>query len=426
MRRYSVLCRLVALSVAGFVVLCVQGCVSPAEQQADRAVQAYFVGDCATAKQTLQPLATKTDENFALNNCRLGSASLCDCDLSVAESAFLRAYEVMNSVGVNDGGRTLGAVLVDEKIKIWKGEPFERAMTNFYLGLVYYMQHDYNNARAAFENALFKLRDYSDPNHPDRYTDVQSDFVLADLMLGRCWQRLGRDDKAQNEFDRVTKLRPDLAQLADPRLNGESNLLLVVDYGWGPRKIRNGDGALVGFSPNPVTGGPIPLPYVFVDNQRLNVFDFARPPVDLLALAQDRRWESIDTVRAVKSAIGTGLIAGGAAYGVLDRNANPYVALGLMAGGLLLKATSQADVREWGMLPRTVFIIPLKVAPGTHDVTVDFGYEKQSWRGLTVPEQGEATYYFRMNRYMNGVRQWPPPSVAPPPPVASADPSPAR
>ena len=73
---------------------------------------------------------------------------------------------MINSVGVNDGGRTLGAVLVDEKIHIWKGEPFERAMANFYLGLIYYMRGDYDNARGAFENALFKLRDYGEPGRP--------------------------------------------------------------------------------------------------------------------------------------------------------------------------------------------------------------------------------------------------------------------
>src|SRR6185436_12119761 len=91
-----------------------------------------------------------------------GSAALADYNLREAEAAFLRAYEVINSVGVNNGGRTLGAVLVDEKIKVWRGEPFDRAMLNFYLGLVYYMQHDYDNARGAFENALFKLRDYGE------------------------------------------------------------------------------------------------------------------------------------------------------------------------------------------------------------------------------------------------------------------------
>src|SRR5207248_11072184 len=133
-----------------------------------------------------------------------------------AEAAFLKAYEVINSVGVNEGGRSIGAVLVDEKIKIWKGEPYERAMANFYLGLVYYMRHDYNNARAAFENALFKLRDYGEGgDRKDEYRRVESNFALACVMLGRCHQRLGRHDLARANFQRAIDLHRWLRPLAD-------------------------------------------------------------------------------------------------------------------------------------------------------------------------------------------------------------------
>ena len=177
---------------------------SHVEIESQRGVTAYFAGDFAYAVQTLRPPAETKDENFVLNNCRLGSAALAGYDLTNAQDAFLRAYEVINSVGVNDGGRTLGAVLVSEKLKIWKGEPYERAMANFYLGLIYYIQHDYNNARAAFENALFKLRDYGESTDADdKYSRVESDFAIGYLMLAKCYQRLGQDDLAKANFDRT-------------------------------------------------------------------------------------------------------------------------------------------------------------------------------------------------------------------------------
>jgi hypothetical protein len=85
------------------------------------------------------------------------------------------------------------------------------------------------------------------------------------------------------------------------------------------------------------------------------------------------------------------------------------VAGALIGSGLLLKATSQADVRQWEMLPRTTFIVPLKVEPGEHDVTVSFSDGvRQTWRKLKVPEEGEATYYFRMSRWNSGPFEWPP------------------
>ncbi len=401
---------------AGLLII-TAGCASNTVES--DAVANYVVGNYEQSRIMLTPLAAKTDENFVLNNCRLGSADLAAYYLPDAQNAFLRAYEVINSVGVNNGGRSLGAALVDEKIKIWKGEPFERAMANFYLGLTYYMDHDYANARAAFENALFKLRDYGENDqNGDKYSEVESNFALGFLMLAKSEQRLGQDDAARKNFARAVQLRPDLAALADFDLNQRCNVLLVIDYGYGPYKAKNADGALVGFAPRPEDAPLITLPALWVDGRAMNLDDFNRPTVDLLALAQDRRWQSIDTIRIVKSVLGTGLIAAGA-YEGLRQHSNPGLALGLIAAGALLKATSQADIRQWEMLPRSVFLLPLQLPPGQHDITVTFPYEpglNQRWVGIVAPPTGEATYYFRMQRYIPGPFYWPPPAMAQPNP----------
>jgi tetratricopeptide (TPR) repeat protein len=326
-------------AACGFaLLLAITGCASNrAQREADRAVSDYFVGDYPGAIQRLEPLSAKTDENFVLNNLRLGSAALAHYDLETAEGAFLRAYEVLNSVGVNDGGRTLGAVLVSENIRIWRGEPYERAMANFYLGLVYYMRRDYNNARAAFENALFKLRDYGEGKaEGGQYVEQKSNFALARIMLARSLQRLGREDVADKHFEAVAQTRPWLAAAADPALHAESNVLLVIDFGYGPQKVTDFDGSIVGFAPTPQEEGPPPPPRVDVNGRPVDVSPFERPPVDLVVIAQDRRWQSIDTIRAVKSAVGTGLMVGGMAYGS-RRDARPEIALAAILGGALLK-----------------------------------------------------------------------------------------
>ena len=404
------------LLASGFWLLfpLLAGCSgNKAQRQADQAIADYRVGDYVAAQQKLVPLAGKADENFVLNNLRLGSAALANYDLDAAEGAFLRAYEVLNSVGVNNGGRTLGAVLISEGIRVWRGEPFERAMANFYLGLVYYMRHDYANARAAFENALFKLRDYGEAKgNNDKYRDVESNFALAYVMLAKSYQRLGREDLASRNFQRAIELRPDLAAVANPERNARSNLLLVLDFGYGPQKVANRGGALAGFSPTPAEQPPPPRPVVKVDGSPVDVAGLERPPVDLLVLAQDRKWQSLDTIRAVKSAVGTGLMIGGMLYGT-QHDARPEIVLGTLLGGMLLKATSQADTRQWEMLPRNVYVLPLEVEPGNRDVLVEFPAVpgvRVDWRGLPVPPAGqEATYYLRMQRGHGGPFYWPQP-----------------
>jgi tetratricopeptide (TPR) repeat protein len=408
------------LGLLGLLLL-IAGC---ADNQTGYRVQFdYQRGDFARVAEQIKPLAAKTDENYVLNNDRLGSAAIAEYDLPTAESAFLKSYEVINSANVNDGGRAVSAAVISESTKIWKGEPYERAMVNYYLGLVYYIRHDYNNSRAAFENALFKLKDYADPDHPDQYATIDSDFSLGYLMLGKCYQHLNQPDKAKQMFDTAAKVRPDLASLAQ-WLSQPSNMLLVIDWDWGPRKLTNVDHAFVGFGPTPEQAGPIALPFVYVDGTPAQLQSRPYPTIDLLALAQDRRWQDIDTIRAIKSIAGKALMVGGAfeaahgsgMTGHRENNTDLAVGLGLIAAGALLDASSQADLRQWEMLPRSVFLVPLNLPPGRHDVSVNFpSGEQQTWRGLVAPAQGgqgEETYYFRMLEGGPPSYTWPPQYLA--------------
>jgi hypothetical protein len=296
-------------------------------------------------------------------------------------------------------------------------------MVNFYLGLIYYARHDYDNARAAFENSLFKLREYGEEEKEDKYREVESKFVLGYLMLAKSWQRLGRDDLAEANFARVRELRPDLLVTADTGLNAKSNFLLVVDTGYGPSIETDFDGAIAGFRPTPAQAGPIACPTIYVDGKPLpNNNELVRPTVDLLMLAQDRVWQSIDTIRTIKSAVGTGLIAGGAGYGIYKagrgdfRGEDALTTAALVGTGLLLKATSQADTRVWELLPRTTFVVPLELGPGLHDLRIQLPTgASQTWRDVELaPGAGETTFYVRLLPWREGPFQWPPPYLAKP------------
>ncbi|HMD55238.1 MAG TPA: hypothetical protein VKJ65_11875, partial [Phycisphaerae bacterium] len=160
--------------------------------QIQNAVTNYYVGDYKQAEEVLAPLAQHTDENYVLNNCRYGSCALAAGDLQQAQQAFLVAYRLMNSSNVNSNGRAFATVVFYEGIKVWLGEPFERAMAQYYLGLTYLLQGDYDNARAAFQNSLFGLRKYADTDDKDippsqQYDQIESNFVLGYFGLGVCY-----------------------------------------------------------------------------------------------------------------------------------------------------------------------------------------------------------------------------------------------
>lgn len=371
--------------------------------------------------QTLEPLANRPDENYVLNNLRLGSAALAAYDLDEAEAAFLRAYEVLNSGNVNDQNRRTAAVVLKEKIRIWRGEPYERALCNFYLGMIYYQRGDYNNARAAFENALFKLRDYADPDKADHYREVESRFSVALLMLGRSWVMLNRPDLADACFRQVVETYPEFYAIAQRLADRRVNTILFVEFGFAPRKVEGGmDGSLVRFVPTPQSAGEVPRPRIIVDRRAIDSTPFDSMLFDTVVMAQDRLWQSIDTIRVTKSAIGTGLVVGGlgtAIYGA-NRNDAGTTAAGLaIAGvGLLLKESSEADTRQWEAAPRGGFLIPLTLAPGKHDIVVTFPdvpHLDQEWIGLDTSAVGDHLYFIRLMPGRFGPFHWPPRSPEP-------------
>ncbi len=65
----------------------------------------------------------------------------------------------------------------------------------------------------------------------------------------------------------------------------------------------------------------------------------------------------------------------------------------------------QLLMKQWEMVPRSVFLVPLQLPPGEHEITVDFpdaGGLHQTWCKLVAPPIGEATYFFRMMRGQEG------------------------
>jgi tetratricopeptide (TPR) repeat protein len=359
---------------------------------ARNAIILYHQGDYANAAAELKPATTKRDENFVLDNCRYGSCALAAGQLGNAETAFMAAYEVINGVNTNNGGRTMGAALVFEGVKVWKGEPFERAMAHYYLGLIFLIKHDYENARAAFQNSIFKLYEYADKDTLQQQQATQSNFALGYYGLGLTYLRLGRQDLAQQNFQQALRIDPSLATVINQTAQPATNTLIFVDAGWGPQRAGKGwYNEESAFYPTPAEAGPVPPLTTFVDGRP--VTSPGAPAqykmVDTLAMAQEQRWQDIDTIRKTKAVVGTGAMAAGtgvAAYGAHKHDEGMmWTGVGIAALGGLVTASSQADLRYWEMLPRTVYVVPLALPPGEHDILVAAGPSRSAPIHVSIP-----------------------------------------
>jgi hypothetical protein len=249
-------------------------------------------------------------------------------------------------------------------------------MAHYYLALAMLLKGDYENARAAFQNSLFKVREYANKDKLDQYQQVDSTFALGYFGLGYCYWRMGNQQTAEANFAQAQKYQPGLATLIQQVKQPWVNTLIFVDAGYGPRKAGKGwYNEESAFYPTPGEAGPTPPAVAWADGKQVNAVPGL---VDTLALAQERKWQDIDTIKKTKAVLGTGMMAAGtgmAAYGGSTHNneALMWAGIGTALAGAALAASSQSDVRCWEMLPRTVYIIPATLQPGEHEIFVTLG-----------------------------------------------------
>lgn len=390
-----ILCLLAACSLS------MLGCDGMGRPERD-AVTDFYTHRYLAACDALRPLAAdRKSSDVVLNNLRLGMASLADGDLAESDRSLMRAYEYLTSGGVNAADRTITSTYFYEGVKVWKGEPYEQAMSFYTIAALQMVHGDWENARAAASNSLFSLRDFKAAQQGDDtavYRAVQSDFALGYLMVAVNYVLMGQPADAQRLFDFVQQLRPDLDPLVQRLRSGGYDTLLLIDGGRGPRKQAYGeDNARVRFVPSPAYN-PAPIAAVTLDTAA--AAQVAEPVVDTWALAQKPKWWSPETARTIRSFVGTGLLYGGLAttgIGAMSRNRTVALAgLGAAAAGELLKLSARADTRSLEMLPRCVYIVPLTMGPGRHRVHIHFDRDAGadgSWHDLVAGDLRKPRVY---------------------------------
>lgn len=397
------------------ILLC-GGCASKELRRTEELADLFYHHEYPAYREAVRkPAADRSSTNVVIDNLRLGIGSLADGDPYEAESALMRAYEYLVGGGVNEPDRVVASTLLYEGLKVWTGEPYEQAMAFYYIAALSMLQRDWENARAAAANSLFALRNFAgaDPNgQPDAV--IESEFVLGYLLTGLNAQLSGRTDLADRSFERVIELDGSHGPLIAALRRGDYDTLLILDVGRGPIKQAYGEDLQhVRYLPDGRTMPKLSA-QVMVDGQARQVAGTA-PLVDLWTLSQFPRWWSNEPQRKTRSDIGNVMVVGGllaAMVGAaMDKDEVAWAGVGAAAAGAGMKAMAQADPRHLACLPRCVFLIPLKLGNGPHDVRlsiVNDGGSDSTWHDLHGGKPGNpAVYFLRMhNRGGRGMPQW--------------------
>lgn len=334
----------------------------PAAKDADIVSEARSLADRQSDWMRPFVLALYRDGEWGavLNLDRMGLAAMEKQDFYLARKSFDEAITRVEAIYANDANASKArSVFNAEKIKDFKGEPYERSMLYYYRGLLYAQEGDYQNARAAFLAA--DRHDALSSAEPGAYV---GNFGLMKYLAG--WA-----SQCDGDTTRAAQLVGE-ARAADPKIQAlmerPAGSIVLVDLGVGP--VKWGDGQykeLLRFKIAAQVDPPV------VVKSGTKDFSNALVAADVNFQATTRGGRAVDAILDGKAkfkggadTVGEVAVAAGmqtAINGIGSGNnglANAGVfgmLLGMVAKGVAAAATPAADIRAWDSLPSKVLVL---------------------------------------------------------------------
>ena len=385
-------------------------------------------GDFGKARAATLNRATddRRDRSFMLDRMKVLAMAMADGVPEAARPVADELYGFLRTQGVN-AENTLPTVFFGEGAsRVYKGEPFEQALTLTQIAALDASVGDWGNARAAANNALFQVRDFSKslgsgpapgPNAAGTQdgtqdpaaqrvrllqhasgTDAQSlerlatpqtsDFEIGYALRAIASRQLGEIADSDEALTQLVKVAPRLQALADQVRAGGYNTVLLVDSGTGPQKIATGpDGAIAAFRSTAPRDDAALRVTILRDGHAAPDAGVTVPVLtDVDRLALDLRWNNLEDLRLAKSAIGEGLLIGGAVVASSsNRKEGQLIGLGLLLGGLLAKSTAAADTRHNELLPQRSHLALLTLTDSSPiNLAIDGRSASSAVGGLTL------------------------------------------
>jgi len=359
-------------SVAICVAVSMAACQTLQDHEKERVVSAEELKMALAGKPVklhgdYRILLAQGERNAVLNHARIGVKAFEMGDIELARKELAAAADRIETVYAdNTAAKQALGKFVKENIKDFKGEPYERSMVFYYLGLAYLAEGDFENARASFKAGEFQDTLSSEEEY-------QADFALLNYLSGWASKCNGDDELAEDAFSAAHEHRHTLTAPED-----SMSTLVIYESGDAPVKYPAGKydeqlkmmrGDRTGI--DEITYDPDGLKLTL--NMAANVYWQASSrggrEVDAVLAGKAKFKDGMDAAGNVLAQVGAGTALYGAGAG--NRNA-ALVGLGILMVGLIAKAAAEAaqpdaDIRYIDVLPDTVTLAATsaRAAPGS-------------------------------------------------------------
>lgn len=167
------------------------------EAKGDAPRKAFYAGNYAESAKQFEALAKqKKNGNQPIYCCELISAALLSENRELAFKATQRAVKLLEGFWDVKKEEQAASLWGNESDKVYKGDPYERAMLYFLYGAQLLERGDVENAAAAFRRSLLMDGD----SEKQRF---QSDFGLPFFLLAKCNYILGETDECEKNLQQA-------------------------------------------------------------------------------------------------------------------------------------------------------------------------------------------------------------------------------
>lgn len=362
----------------------------------EKARQHLVSGEFSAAEAHLKPLADEESGDQLIYLLDYATTLQMSGQYKESNNYFFKAEKLAEQLDYHSISRITGSLLMNEEMKQYKGDTFEKIFINAYLALNYLEMGNLDDALVearrindkyklyrSEEKKAFELNSFAkylsamiweaDKKYDDAFIAYKEAFEL-DSKIETIKEDILRTAKKSQRMDEYKRYKKEFL------LSSESNdwydkekteLIVIFQQGWGPRKK---------FNPRDIKF-PILTP-VATDTKKIKVKiekDSKNIVEDRSKFIYDVELAAIKTFQDDQASLLARRVGAFVAKEVTARELSRRDdTLGFLAW-IFMHASERADLRQWSTLPETIQVARFYLPTGDYEVSLQglsgFGYE---------------------------------------------------
>lgn len=366
------------LVVGLFFILSLSGCATY-QNKVEQSRRALINHDYKTALKDLQPLAAKEDGDQLVYLLDYATALQISGNYKDSNNVFLKADRLSDLVDYQSVTRQTGSLLLNQEMVQYKGDTFEKIFINAYLAMNFLEIGNLDDALVEArrinekyiknrqeEKKFFEMNSFSkylsaviweaNRNYDDAYIAYNEAYKI-DPTIGPIGEDLIRSAKLARRNDAYKTWVQKFPEVKENKAwydRSLGELIVVYQQGWGPRKFPSS------------SEYRLPMLVPTQSETVLARLSLGGKETYVSRLIYDVQSAAIQTLKDDYSILIAKRVAGIAAKAVAaDQVRQQNKLLGDLTY-IALNLADRADLRQWSLLPQSIQMIRVPLAPGKY------------------------------------------------------------